>query len=88
MKTEFGAKFLKELKKVDAPRVKKGVMDFIDEAQSADNLSELAKVKKLKGYKNLYRVRIGEYRIGLVYEGDILTFETILHSKDIYKKFP
>lgn len=45
MKTEFGAKFLKELKKVDAPRVKKGVLDFIDEAQSADNLSELAKVK-------------------------------------------
>ena len=44
--------------------------------------------KKLKGYKNLWRIRIGDYRIGLEYRNSKVIFRRILLRKDIYKYFP
>jgi mRNA interferase RelE/StbE len=43
---------------------------------------------KLKGYKNFYRARFGEYRIGVQYSNGKIIFERALHRKDIYKFFP
>jgi mRNA interferase RelE/StbE len=35
-----------------------------------------------------YRVRIGDYRIGLELAGDELIFVRCLHRKEIYRYFP
>jgi len=45
-------------------------------------------LKKLNGYNFHYRIRIGEYRIGLKVVGDTIVFVTFDHRKDIYKTFP
>jgi mRNA interferase RelE/StbE len=44
--------------------------------------------KKLKGYKNLWRVRVGDYRIIYAIEDVILFVDVreIGHRKDIYDK--
>ena len=43
--------------------------------------------KKLKGRK-AWRIRVGDYRIGIVLAGQTATFVRFLNRKDIYKYFP
>lgn len=44
--------------------------------------------EKLKGYQTYYRIRFGNYRVGVGYEEDVLTFQRVLHRKEIYRYFP
>ncbi|WP_374754821.1 type II toxin-antitoxin system RelE family toxin [Dyadobacter psychrophilus] len=44
--------------------------------------------KKLKGFSNAYRIRIGDYRVGIFVENNIVELARIAHRKDIYKVFP
>jgi mRNA interferase RelE/StbE len=58
--------------------------------ESADNLSQIPNLKKLKGQKNkvYYRSRMGNYRVGLVIKQDIVVFVRFLNRKEIYRYFP
>lgn len=44
----------------------------------------------MTGYKDKYRIRIGDYRIGLTIDikEKIITLNRIAHRKDIYNIFP
>ena len=44
-------------------------------------------VKKLRGYKNLYRLRIGDYRAVFEWQADIVTVFRILTRQDFGKKY-
>lgn len=43
---------------------------------------------KLEGYKIAYRIKLGDYRIGVFIEDETIEFVRFVHRKDIYKKFP
>jgi mRNA interferase RelE/StbE len=45
-------------------------------------------LKKLKGGGNYYRLRIGDFRVGLSVEADKVIFVRVINRKDIYKYFP
>ncbi len=51
-------------------------------------LSAIKSIKKLKGYDTFYRIRLGNYRIGLEMVEDVIIFARILHRKDVYRYFP
>jgi mRNA interferase RelE/StbE len=53
-----------------------------------EKLSELTSCKKLSGFKNAYRIRMGEYRIGFVFENGTVELVRVLGRKEIYKYFP
>jgi len=42
----------------------------------------------MTGYKNAYRIRLGNYRIGFLMIADELILNRVLHRKDIYDYFP
>jgi mRNA-degrading endonuclease RelE of RelBE toxin-antitoxin system len=42
----------------------------------------------MKGYLGFFKVRFGNYRVGLSLEGDGIVFERVLHRKEIYRYFP
>lgn len=46
------------------------------------------RAEKLQGYKNFYKIRFGNYRVGLKFENNTLTFERVLNRKEIYNFFP
>jgi mRNA interferase RelE/StbE len=60
----------------------------IEGIQKAESLKEIKNLKKLKGSNFFYRIRIGEYRIGLEIIDSKVEFIRFLHRKDIYKSFP
>jgi mRNA interferase RelE/StbE len=45
-------------------------------------------LKKLKTGMAYYRLRIGDYRLGMVIEGDGVKFVRLLHRSEIYRYFP
>ena len=45
-------------------------------------------IKPIKSYKGYYRIKLGNYRIGLKKENGSVVFMRVKHRKDIYKLFP
>ncbi|MGH2575743.1 MAG: type II toxin-antitoxin system RelE family toxin [Ignavibacteria bacterium] len=88
MKVEFLSKFNKDLDKIKSDNIKNSILKVIQSVENVNSLSDIKNIKKLTGFRNAYRIRIGNYRIGLYYENNILEFVRILHRKDIYKVFP
>ena len=88
MKVEFKKSFLKELRKIKDKKLKNSVSEAIVQAESAATIAQIKNLKKLTGYDFHYRIRIGDYRIGLKLENETLFFVVFEHRKDIYKEFP
>lgn len=88
MVIEFNRRFLRDLDKITRTSVKKDVSDIIDEVKIAKTLSEIKNLKKLKGHSTAYRIRRGDYRIGLFIENNTIEFARVADRKDIYKVFP
>jgi len=44
-------------------------------------------IKKLKGYKDLYRLRIGDYRAVFQWKGNDVTIIRVLTKQDFKKKY-
>ncbi|WP_026769117.1 type II toxin-antitoxin system RelE/ParE family toxin [Asinibacterium sp. OR53] len=60
----------------------------IDQLSRIEKLSDLISCKKLSGFKNAYRIRMGEYRIGFIFENGTVELVRVLGRKEIYKYFP
>lgn len=88
MRIIFLSKFNRDLDKISSIAVKEKIFHVISEAESAKSLHEIKNLKKLSGDKISYRIRIGDYRLGIYYENNIIEFARVVHRKDIYKVFP
>ena len=85
---KFEAKFAKDLRTVRDPKLLSKVKTIIDECKQANSLSELNQIKKMQGYEHYYRIRLGDYRIGIEVLDNEIIFTRFLHRKDVYKYFP
>jgi mRNA interferase RelE/StbE len=65
MKTYFEESFEKDLRKVKDRSSLKKVKEAIDGVKSSKNLRGIRGLEKLKSYKTFYRIRAGDYRIGI-----------------------
>ena len=88
MKVEFLEKFNKDIDNIRVSFVKKAIERVIIEAEAANSIQEIRNIKKLSGFKIAYRIRIGDYRIGVYYENGIIQFARVANRKDIYRVFP
>lgn len=88
MRVEFLDRFLRDLDKLRDKTVKSSVRKVIESVEHANNFRSVANTKKLIGHKSAYRIRVGDYRIGLFVENDLVEFARIEHRKDIYDIFP
>ena len=68
--------------------VKKKFLKLIERLKTIDSLSELQNIKKIEGYDNYYRLRVGDYRLGLKLSGNTVELIRFLHRRDIYRRFP
>ncbi len=88
MKVEYSKKFLKQLATVPSD-IRSKIENFVfEELLSASSIYEMGKIEKMKGYEDFYKVRFGNYRLGLVIENEIITVKTVMHRREIYKFFP
>lgn len=89
MNCEYMPSFIKDLKALKSTPVFEYVKSLVfDEIPSYSSLDEISNLKKLKDSDSAYRLRVGDYRIGLTVVGDTITFVRVLHRKEIYRYFP
>ena len=88
MKTLFNPNFVRDLRKTKDQTLHDRVESVIEEIEVAETLADITNVKKLKGHAHLYRIRVGNYRIGVYVEKDEVHLMRFLHRKEIYRQFP
>ena len=88
MKVAYEAAFLRDLKRVRSKEIRRRVQRVIEEMKRASVPHEIAGLTKLRGYETFYRIRVGDYRIGVEIVGDTVIFARCLHRRDIYRYFP
>ena len=88
MKVEFKESFAKDLKGVKDKGLLKRVKELVEAVEAAASLVDTPNLKKLKGGGNYFRLRVGDYRVGISLENDTVIFVRFLNRKDIYKYFP
>jgi len=88
MKVLFEKSFGRDLKKIKDKRLLKQVQETIDQVESAASISDVSNMKKMQGFDTYYRIRVGNYRIGIeISEGQVIIV-CFLNRKDIYRYFP
>ena len=88
MKLRYLKSFLRDLEKLKDNKTKQQIKAQIEQIKSAEKQSEITQLKKIKGHPYAYRIRIGNYRMGLFIEKDVVTFVRFVKRNDIYKLFP
>jgi mRNA interferase RelE/StbE len=89
MIVRFDRSFLKALDKIKNQNELKRIEAVILKAEAIDGFEKLSNTKKLIVFTNYYRIKVGDYRIGLeLINSNEIRLITVLHRKDIYKKFP
>ena len=88
MTVEFLEKFSRDLDKVNQPFVRVAILKTIKRVESSKKITEVPRVKKLSGHKDAFRIRVGDYRVGIFVVGQTVQFARVAHRKDIYTIFP
>ena len=79
---------MRDLKKIRDDSLRRRVSEAIQQVEEAEMLRELPNLTRLSGTGDFYRIRVGDYRIGVAVEGDEVEFVRCLHRRDIYRYFP
>jgi len=88
MKFEFEKAFVRDFRKLKSKELARAISETIKQVSEASTANEITNLKKLTGYKSAFRIRIGDYRIGVIIQNKTVTFVAFAHRKDIYKRFP
>ena len=88
MTVRFKASFAADLRALKDKPLLERVKTLIAKVESADSLLEIPNLKRLRGFGAYYRVRLGDYRVGLAVEEDVVVFVRVPHRREVYRYFP
>jgi mRNA-degrading endonuclease RelE of RelBE toxin-antitoxin system len=89
MEVEYKPSFIKDFNKIKNRKEQEEIYNIcFKDIAAITHLSEIRNLKKIKGYENYFRIRKGDYRIGLKYDGDKIVFMRVLRRDHIYRYFP
>ncbi len=88
MKVLIDKSFDKDVKKVKSKKVLEKLAEVIEQVKESNSVDNLKGLKKLRGHNYYYRIRMGNYRIGVSINNATIEFIRFLPRKDIYKLFP
>jgi mRNA-degrading endonuclease RelE of RelBE toxin-antitoxin system len=79
--------FEDDLEKIPAEDASK-ILKVLKDLKDLKSLSESTHLLKMRGKKNTFRYRVGDYRIVMCWNKhtQILNIETVEHRKNVYKK--
>ena len=88
MKLRIDRSFEKDTDKLQDAKLLLKIANCIEQIIKAPTKEEILNLKKLKGFKQHYRIRIGDYRIGAIILDDEIILERFIHRREIYKYYP
>lgn len=88
MRLIFEASFARDLERLQDKKMRQRVQRILAEIKVAHSWGAIKNLERLRGTEAFYRIRVGDYRIGLELREDTAILVRILHRKDIYRYFP
>ena len=88
MEVKVDKTFRKDTKKIQDQVLLGKIADTIINVQESENIKQIKRIKKLRGSSDSFRIKVGDYRLGVVISESTVEFIRCLHRKDIYKFFP
>ena len=89
MNVEYSKDFEKSVKKLSG-KMLGSIRKVITEVKNAENIKDITDCKKLVGYRNVYRIRIGDYRAFFTFHieivNDTVIFRYIVSRGEAYAK--
>jgi mRNA interferase RelE/StbE len=80
--------FQKEVRSLSAP-VKIRILAIIERVIEAETLDEIPNLKPMEGAHNYFRIRLGDYRIGIFRRQDkVIEFQRVGTRGNFYNRFP
>jgi mRNA interferase RelE/StbE len=88
-KVEYTKRFLKELAALPV-EIQTRVELIIFQELESENPFDLGYLEKMTGYADKYKIRLGDYRIGITIDKQTKTLicQRIAHRREIYRIFP
>ncbi|MFH1563408.1 MAG: type II toxin-antitoxin system RelE/ParE family toxin [Nitrospirota bacterium] len=81
--------FLKDLKKLKNQPVYEQIVELaFTVLPRITTLKDVPGVKAMRSHLNRYRIRIGNYRIGIELRDKIVEVMRVLHRREFYRYFP
>jgi len=69
-------------------KIKERLLDLIGQIKRVETLSDISGVKKMEGSPGYFRIRLGDYRLGIKVTENNIEMIRFLHRKEIYRRFP
>ena len=88
MKVEVRKSFEKDVERMTSKKLAAQLSTLITQLENCQSLTEIQNVKKIKARGLYFRIRVGNYRLGLKQEQETLILLRFMDRKDIYTYFP
>ncbi|MCI0439934.1 MAG: type II toxin-antitoxin system RelE/ParE family toxin [Chloroflexi bacterium] len=88
MKVEFLTSFSRDIRRIRDRDLLRRIQRAIEAVEAASTLQEIRGLRRLQAEGRYYRIRLGEYRIGLVIDDDTVVFVRFLNRNEFYRYFP
>ena len=88
MESKFRDRFAKDLDEILSQTVLDDIAKAISDVEKASKPQDIPNIKKIKGDKSAFRIRIGNFRIGIFVVKGVVEFTRVLPRDKIYKYFP
>jgi len=89
LKVHYRQVSLRDIKKLKKHPIYNEIFDFVfTTLPNIRTLQEVSDIKTMKGCSHRYRIRIGDYRIGIEVHGDMIEVVRVLHRREFYRYFP
>ena len=88
MEVTVTKQFMKDVDKELDKSLQLQLADIIEQVRSLGTPQQIPNIKKLTGYKIAYRIKLGSYRIGFIYDDNKVILSRVMHREEIYRFFP
>lgn len=89
MEVQYRQAFLKDLKQLKSSTSYQRIYELtFTTLPEINTLQEISDIKAMRGYTGRYRIRIGDYRVGIEVNGDVIEMMRVLHRREFYRYFP
>ena len=88
MKVEPTRLFRRDVRQLGSAQIRRRLEQVIQELIAADNITEVSGVSRMTAPGEHYRIRIGEYRLGITMDGETAILRRFLPRGEIYRRFP
>ena len=88
MTVESTRLFRRDVRGIGSAQIRRRLDQVIQELIEADNITEVTGVRRLRAEGQHYRIRIGDYRLGITMDGETAVLRRFLPRGEIYRYFP